>query len=107
MRATSLRVAAAALLLAGVSARVDAAETAERTLTVAGTTRAYLLTQSAQTGPRPALIVLHGGTLSAAQARRDMRIEPLVDREGLVAVYPDARDHQWNDGRLAGPGRHD
>ena len=25
----------------------------------------------------------------------------------LVAVYPDARDHQWNDGRLAGPGRHD
>jgi poly(3-hydroxybutyrate) depolymerase len=28
-------------------------------------------------------------------------LEPLVDREGLVAVYPNGIATQWNDGRAA------
>src|SRR5438477_4297046 len=83
----------------------SAAQSTARTLQVGGVERAYLLSRPAATGPRPTIVVLHGGTLTAAWAQREMGVEPLVDREGLVAVYPDAIGRRWNDGRTTFEGQ--
>src|SRR5947209_7448684 len=84
-----------------------ATETAQRKLSVDGVERSYLLSRPTQPGPLPTVFVLHGGTLNAAQARRTLGVEGLVDRVGLVVVYPDAAGGNWNDGRRGGPGRGD
>jgi polyhydroxybutyrate depolymerase len=42
--------------------------------------------------------VLHGSLSNAQMAIVGMGFEALVDREQLVAVYPDAAAMQWNDG---------
>jgi len=83
------------------------AESAARKLAVGGVERSYLLSRPAQDGPRPTVVVLHGGTLDATNARRTTGFEALVEREGIVAVYPDAIGRNWNDGRSKGPGRSD
>jgi len=51
------------------------------------------------------MIVLHGGSMSAEQARRNVGVERLVGQEGIVAVYPEGIGHQWNDGRRWQMGR--
>jgi polyhydroxybutyrate depolymerase len=45
--------------------------------------------------------VLHGTLLDAQRMMIIMGLEPLVDREGLTVVYPNAVGAQWNDGRPA------
>jgi polyhydroxybutyrate depolymerase len=70
-----------------------------RTLTVGGVARDYLLSRSSASDPRPAIIVLHGGTMTADQIRQSVGVEPLVEREKIVAVYPQGIARQWNDGR--------
>lgn len=49
--------------------------------------------------PAGLLLVLHGGGGSGAQIERHTGFSALADREGFVAVYPDALDRNWNDGR--------
>jgi polyhydroxybutyrate depolymerase len=63
--------------------------------------RDFLLSMPAPSGPHPAVVVLHGGSLDAKNAMRSTGFEPLVDREPLVAVYPNASAGHWNDGRTS------
>ncbi|MBI2920822.1 MAG: esterase [Planctomycetes bacterium] len=47
----------------------------------------------------PLVLVFHGGGSTARQMERHVRFDALADREGFIAVYPDAWQHNWNDGR--------
>jgi polyhydroxybutyrate depolymerase len=78
---------------------LQAAESVHRSLSIGGAARDYLLSRPAQSDARPTILVLHGGLMSAEQARGNVGIEPMVDREGIVAVYPEGIGRQWNDGR--------
>lgn len=46
----------------------------------------------------PLVVVLHGETGSAAQAKADYGWDDLADREGFVVAYPDAVNQAWNAG---------
>jgi polyhydroxybutyrate depolymerase len=70
-----------------------------RALDVGGTERHYILSAPPSGGPRPAIFVLHGGGMSANSGLHTTGMEPLVARENLVAVYPNAFFREWNDGR--------
>jgi len=48
----------------------------------------------------PLLLVLHGGGQSGRNMERGSHFSKLADREGFIAVYPDAVSHHWNDGRV-------
>jgi polyhydroxybutyrate depolymerase len=100
----------AGLLLAATIHPAAAADSSEHTIMVGGVERTYLVSRPASPvagsqpqAKRPTVIVLHGGLLSAKGARRDMGFEPLVDVQGLIAVYPNAISSRWNDGRKAVP----
>jgi polyhydroxybutyrate depolymerase len=64
-------------------------------------TREYLLSAPAAGHRLPTIVALHGTLLNAQRTMLSMGFEPLVDREGLVVVYPNAVAAQWNDGRPA------
>jgi polyhydroxybutyrate depolymerase len=49
--------------------------------------------------PAPGLILLHGGGESGAIYKKWYGFDIVADREGFVAVYPDAIDKAWNYGR--------
>lgn len=51
--------------------------------------------------PPALVIVCHGGSSNAAQQERQSKFSDLSDTEGFIAVYPDALDKNWNDGREA------
>jgi len=57
-------------------------------------------------GPAPLVLVLHGGGGSGGQLRRQTGFDSAARRAGVVAVYPSARFHLWNDGRFAATGNH-
>jgi polyhydroxybutyrate depolymerase len=97
-------IAAAIWVIAANAAHVRAAETSTRRLVVNGSERSLILSVSATGRPHPTVIVLHGGSLNAENARRSTGFEPLVDREGLAAIYPDAVAGHWNDGRSSPSG---
>lgn len=46
----------------------------------------------------PLFIFLHGGGGNSAQSS-GMGLTPVADRHGFIAVYPNAIDKHWNDGR--------
>ncbi len=50
-------------------------------------------------GSVPVVIVLHGARGDGARVRRVMGLDPIAEREGFVAVYPDSLGPVWNDGR--------
>lgn len=81
------------------------AETSTQHLSLGGLDRSFVLSRPASREPRPAVIVLHGGTLDAENAMRTTGMEPLVAREQLVAAYPNAIAGNWNDGRVSGSQR--
>ena len=54
---------------------------------------------SGATSPAPGLLVLHGGTGSARQIARRTDYVQIAQREGLVIVFPEGLNGQWNDGR--------
>jgi polyhydroxybutyrate depolymerase len=60
--------------------------------------RKYIVSRPAAGQPRPTIFVLHGSLANAQMAILGMGFEALVDREQVVAVYPDAVARQWNDG---------
>jgi polyhydroxybutyrate depolymerase len=79
-------------------ASLDAAEQKTEHVTAGGLQRSYILVKPRLRGPRPTVIVLHGSLANGPMALLSMGFEKLVDREQLVAVYPDAIAAQWNDG---------
>jgi polyhydroxybutyrate depolymerase len=95
--------ALAVLACAGIpSASASAAETKAQLLSFGGYERQYVL--SAPTSSRrslPTVLALHGSLLNAQIMITSLGLGPLVEREGLVAVYPNAVAGQWNDGRPA------
>src|SRR5947208_12493275 len=70
-------------------------------LSVGGLDREYVLSAPAVASRRPTVIVLHGTWQSGLIMRHTTGLEPLVEGEGLVAVYPNAIATHWNDGRAA------
>lgn len=78
--------------------------TLARTIQVGGLPRTYLVhIPPAPPGTRPSglVFVLHGGGGNGRQIERHTGFSALADREGFIAVYPDAVDRNWNDGRAA------
>lgn len=76
----------------------------EDSIMVDGLKRTYLThipPERDQAKPLPLVIVLHGGGGSGAGMVELTQggFNVLADEEGFVAVYPDALDNQWNDGR--------
>lgn len=111
-----LRVAALALaaILAGtaaacsaprsgsdaVASSAPAGATVRETLTVGGRERSYLLRLPPRPAQRPALVVaLHGRGGDGDAMRRLSGFDTLADRVGFLAVFPDAVDEGWADGR--------
>jgi len=100
----SIRRAAAigaltAFALAQLPFASSAADRHERLLEVEGHTREYLMSVPHKQGPLPTIIALHGTLLNAQRTMNSMGLQPLVDREGLALVYPNAVAAQWKDGR--------
>ncbi|HLA25527.1 MAG TPA: PHB depolymerase family esterase [bacterium] len=95
------------LTVAAVQAPSGAAaapSTLAGTVQVGGLQRSYLVhVPGSFPGGRPAglVFVLHGGGGNGKQIERHTGFSALADREGFIAVYPDAVDRNWNDGRAA------
>ncbi len=76
--------------------------TVGRTIRIGTLERRYLLhTPGAypRGGPAGLAFVLHGGGGTGRSMERMTGFNDLADREGFVAVYPDAVERNWNDGR--------
>jgi polyhydroxybutyrate depolymerase len=97
------RIAAGAAAISAFVAMPFASLGAEKhveRLAVGGYARDALVSAPSRLrSPRPTVLVLHGSLLNAQLTVEAMGFEPLIDREGLVAVYPNAISGQWNDGR--------
>ncbi|MBS0563672.1 MAG: hypothetical protein JSR87_04095 [Proteobacteria bacterium] len=67
-----------------------------------GARRDYLLyvPERLPDGPRPLVLVLHGGGGSAAEVRRSTggRFDELAERDGFLVLYPDAVGRIWDTG---------
>ncbi len=59
----------------------------------------YVPSTYLKSGPAPLVIALHGGGVTGQKVAILLRLNPLADQYGFIAVYPDAVDHHWNDGR--------
>ncbi|MCS0494074.1 hypothetical protein NVS89_03120 [Ancylobacter sp. MQZ15Z-1] len=69
-------------------------------LTVGGLKRTYTLYRPARGGgPKPILMVLHGGGGDGSRIARQTGFARYVDKMGFIAVFPDSGGSQWNDGR--------
>ncbi|MCI0635197.1 MAG: prolyl oligopeptidase family serine peptidase [Actinobacteria bacterium] len=89
------------LFMAGAACASDE-HTVERSLDHGGIARTYRLhVPPGLDARKPAAVVLvfHGGGGNGKQVERYTRLSALSDREGFIAVYPDAVDGNWNDGR--------
>jgi len=77
----------------------------QRRLDVGGLGRSFLVYIPQQLPDSvPVVLVMHGSGGSAARMRSDTAwaFEQLADREGMLVVYPDAFEGQWNDCRATG-----
>lgn len=75
---------------------------ATRTIDAGGLRRTFVLhlPPSVPSGASvPLVFVLHGGGGTGAGIERQTGFSRLADREGFIAVYPNAVDRNWNDGR--------
>jgi polyhydroxybutyrate depolymerase len=91
-----LLLLACALVLA-ITAAMAAAAVAE-SLTSGGVRRDYeIFRPNSAAGPRPAVFLLHGGGGTAAEMRRYTGFDELAETAGIVAVYPQGIDQDWND----------
>lgn len=82
----------------------------EARITVGGVERSFLVhVPAGLTQARAMILVLHGGGGSGAQSANffgnpQAVFRSIADREGLVAVYPNALANNWNDCRGDAPG---
>ena len=80
-----------------------AQQTEVRTLEFAGQQRTYRVhIPAAYDGSRAVPLVLgfHGGGGTSENAERTLGFDPLSDRHGFIAVYPQGLESHWNDGRV-------
>lgn len=68
-----------------------------------GMVRSYLLQRPLQAGPgpHPLVLMLHGGTQTAAQIWRQTSLPAVAGRAGALVVAPQGLGKHWNDGRGA------
>lgn len=79
----------------------DAAGTLS-TLDVDGLTREFHVHVPATVGPAPgAVLVFHGGGGSGEMMIGQNPMVPAADAGGFIAVFPEAYDGNWTDGRIA------
>jgi polyhydroxybutyrate depolymerase len=95
-RATCRAFVIAAFISIPWGASSAAGITSEK-LFVGGIEREYLVSAAKSDRPRPTVLVLHGSLLNGDVMVPVMGFEPIVEREGLVAVYPNAVAREWND----------
>jgi len=50
-------------------------------------------------GPRPLIVVLHGGGGAGRGMERFSGFDELAEKEGFLVAYPDGHNRNWNDGR--------
>jgi len=100
--------AATALLMTAVrpanAAETPPAGTREGSIEHGGLTRTYRVhVPSGYDGKKAVPLVLgfHGGGGNAQGAERNLGFNPLADKHGFIAVYPQGIDSHWNDGRVA------
>ena len=75
-------------------------EAVEKTIRVDGRDRTYLVFAPAKKNtPIPVVLVFHGGGGNARQMEQYSRFNPLAEKEGFLAVYPQSVEGNWNDGR--------
>ncbi|QIB35187.1 alpha/beta hydrolase family esterase [Ancylobacter pratisalsi] len=69
-------------------------------LMVGGEERTYTLFRpAAKGGPKPIVMMLHGGGGDGARMVKQTGLARYVDSNDFIAVFPDAGGTQWNDGR--------
>jgi polyhydroxybutyrate depolymerase len=77
-----------------------AATSVEKSITIGGLSRKYLLFAPPSAGQQmPLVIALHGGGSNARQMERYTRFNDLAQREEFVVMYPESVGGNWNDGR--------
>ncbi len=79
------------------------AQDLEKTITVDGAAREYILHVPAgydKTTAVPLLIVLHGGGGQAKYMAEFSGFNDISDREKFIVVYPNGQNKQWRDGRI-------
>ena len=77
-----------------------AASSVEKSITIGGLSRKYLLFVPPSVGQQmPLVIALHGGGSNARQMERYTRFNDLAQREDFVVMYPESVGGNWNDGR--------
>lgn len=92
------------LLLSLASSPAAAAAIQTVTFDFGGHPRNYLLyvpgSLSAHPGPRPLVLVLHGGGGTAREVRDSthQRFEALAEQNGFIVAYPDAISRMWDTG---------
>lgn len=109
----SPRVAACCVLTAsGIGAATLPPGDHALTLEHGGGTRHYQVHVPVDApGPRPAVLVFHGGGSRGSAMKRYSRLDALADREGFVTVYPDGSGQlerlilTWNAGFCCGYAR--
>ena len=87
------------VLALGLAALLSAAAPgyADSIITSDGIQRHYEIFRSNNArGPRPAVFLLHGGGSTAAEMRRYTAFDDLAEQAGIVAVYPQGLDKDWN-----------
>ena len=63
-----------------------------------GVRRDYEIFQpNSASGPRPTVVLLHGGASNATEMRRYTGFDILAEAAGIVAVYPQGIANDWND----------
>lgn len=72
-------------------------------ITVDHLRRSYRLRIPGDTdGPRPLVVVLHGGLGTAAKAEHDFGWDVVADREHVLVAYPEGVGRTWNGGGCCG-----
>ena len=101
-----LALTIALVMLASGRASATPDNMTEETLLHDGLRRQYILqVPPGLASPVPLFVALHGGGGSGGSAAKHYGFDALADREGLIAVYPDALDRQWNDARTGSGSR--
>jgi polyhydroxybutyrate depolymerase len=96
-----LAIAATAILM--VAQGLGAGATTRHTIEAAGLKRIYYVHLPTGTSPgaTPLMFVFHGSGDNGLGMESFSKFSAWADREGFIAVYPDAISQNWNDGREA------
>lgn len=88
------------LLSAPLRAEPPMPTSTEKVISVDGRSRHYRqFVPAGLAGPAPLVVVLHGGGSNARQMEGYTKFNDSAQREGMIVIYPDAIDGNWNDGR--------